>query len=138
MTPGGDVRAVKGSTAEVWVLTDRPLQHGELLLNDRSKIALTPQNGNWSKAVLPVKKDGSYHVAAIDSGDNIRISDDYFIEAKKDEPPVVKIVNPGRDPHVSPIEEVPVTVEASDDYGLKDLGSALLGEWRPGADGRAQ
>lgn len=118
---GGDVRAVKGSEARISVLTDRPLQHGELVLNDGSKIALHPENGNWSAAVLPVQKDGSYHVAAIDSGEAVRISDDYFVEAKKDEPPVVKIVSPGRDPHVSPIEEVPVTVEASDDYGVNGL-----------------
>ena len=117
----GDLRAVAGSTAEVWIFTDRPLHHGELVLNDRSQIALTPQSGNWSKAILPVKKDGSYHVAVLDSDEHIRISDDYFIEAKKDEPPSIKIVSPGRDPHVSPIEEVPVTVEASDDYGLKNL-----------------
>ncbi len=118
---GGDVRAVQGSKAEVSVLTDRRLEHGELVLNDGSKIALTSKEGNWTTATLPVRKDGSYHVAAIDGSETVRISDDYFIEAKKDEPPSVKIVSPGRDPRVSPIEEVPVTVEASDDYGVKSL-----------------
>ena len=52
------------------------------------------------------------------TGAAVRISDDYFIEAKKDEAPSVKIIRPGRDPHVSPIEEVPVRVEAADDFGL--------------------
>lgn len=117
----GDIRAVEGSSAEVWVLTDRPLQHGELVLDNGSKVALATKAGNWVTAVLPVRKNGAYHVAAIDGSDTVRISDDYFIEAKKDEPPTVKIVSPGRDPHVSPVEEVPVSVEATDDYGVNDL-----------------
>ncbi|MBV9406210.1 MAG: hypothetical protein JO211_12770, partial [Acidobacteriaceae bacterium] len=82
---------------------------------------LTRGEGNWASARLPINKDGSYHIAALDGNEAIRISDDYFIEAKKDEPPSVKIVRPGGDPHVSPIEEVPVAVDASDDFGLEDL-----------------
>jgi hypothetical protein len=119
--PGGDIRAVSGSTADVAVLTDRKLEHGVLVLDNGKTIELKPGDGNWLTAHLNVNRDGSYHVAAIDDGETVRISDDYFIEAKKDEPPVVKISKPGRDPHVTPIEEMPVTVESADDYGVKDL-----------------
>ena len=118
---GGDIRAVAGSNADISVLTDRPLQRGVLVLEDGSKIVLNPGEGNWLTAHFPIKKDGSYHVAALDGNDVVRISDDYFIEAKKDEPPSVRILRPGGDPRVSPIEEVPVTVDASDDFGLEDL-----------------
>lgn len=119
--PGGDVRTVQGSEADISVLTDRPLERGALVLDDGSKIALTRGEGKWLTARLPIKKDGAYHIAAIDAGEAVRISDDYFIEAKADEPPSVKIVRPGRDPHVSPIEEVPVSVEAADDFGLHSV-----------------
>jgi hypothetical protein len=119
--PGGDVRAVEGSQAEIRVLTDRPLEHGALVLDNGSKIELARGEGNWLGAGLRVEKDGSYHVAALDGSEAVRISDDYFIEAKKDEPPSVKIARPGRDPHVSPIEELPVTVEAADDFGIRGL-----------------
>ncbi|MFL6354239.1 MAG: DUF4175 family protein, partial [Bryobacteraceae bacterium] len=119
--PGGDVRAVQGSRAEIEILTDKPLEHGALLLSNGSKIELARGQANWLNADLPVEKDGSYHVAALDGAEAVRISDDYFIEAKKDEPPSVKIARPGRDPHVSPIEELPVTVEAADDFGVQGL-----------------
>ena len=33
----------------------------------------------------------------------------------------MKISHPGKDPKVSPIEEVPVTVEAADDFGLEGM-----------------
>ena len=117
----GDVRAVVDSVAEVAVMTDRPLDHGLLVTDKGEKIALVEGEGNWSRAELPVKQDGAYHVAAVDGAGTIRISEDYFIEAKKDEPPSVRIVRPGQDPRVSPIEEVPVGVEAADDFGVKSL-----------------
>ncbi len=119
--PGGDIRAVEGSRATISVLTDRPLEHGVLVLDKGQKFELTRSEGDWQKAEIPINQDGSYYVAAVDDGETIRISEDYFIEAKKDEPPTVRIVRPGRDPRVSPIEEVPVAVEASDDFGVKSL-----------------
>ena len=119
--PGGDVRAVEGTQADISVLTDRPLDHGVLMFEDGSKLDLTKGEGNWLSAKLSVHKDGSYHVAALDNNEAIRISDDYFIESGKDEPPSVRIINPGKDPKVSPIEEVPVTVSATDDFALEGM-----------------
>lgn len=119
--PGGDIRAVEGSRATVSVLTDRPLEHGVLVLDKGQKVELAKADGDWLKTEIPITHDGSYYIAAIDEGETIRISGDYFIEAKKDEPPTVRIVRPGRDPRVSPIEEVPVAVEAADDFGVKSL-----------------
>ncbi len=119
--PGGDIRAVEGTQADVSILTDKPLDHGVLVMEDGSKLDLAKGDGNWLNAKMTIHKDGSYHVAALDSSDSIRISDDYFIESGKDEPPSVRIMNPGKDPKVSPIEEVPVTIEASDDFGVEAL-----------------
>ena len=117
--PGGDVRTVEGAQAEISVLTDRPLEQGVLVMEDGSRVELKHADGNWLKASLKITKDGSYHVAAIDGGETIRISEDYFIEAKKDEAPSIKIAQ--SDVHASPIEEVPITVEAADDFGLNNV-----------------
>ncbi len=121
LDPAGDIRAVDGTTAEISVLTDRPLEKGLLVTDDGKKLALQKGEGNWSTAVLKIEKDGSYHIAALDNSEPVRISDDYYIEAKKDEAPTVKILKPGRDPHVSPIEELPVRITAADDFGVKGL-----------------
>jgi hypothetical protein len=120
--PGGDLRAVQGTVAEVAVQMDRPLSKGVLQFSDDKQIELKSGEGNWYTARVPLEKDGMYHVAAIESGENVRLSEDFFIEAKKDEPPTVKITRPGRDAKVNPIEEVTVTVEGSDDFGLQELG----------------
>src|SRR5262249_2208141 len=36
--PGGDLRAVEGTEAEIKVVTDRPLSNGSIVLNDGSKV----------------------------------------------------------------------------------------------------
>ena len=60
-------------------------------------------------------------IAAVDEGEDVRLSPDYFIEAEKDEPPTVRITRPERDARVNPIEEVTATVEGQDDFGLNEL-----------------
>jgi hypothetical protein len=119
--PGGDLRAVEGTTGEVDVVTDRPLSNGILMLDDGSKIYLRSGSGGMLVASVPIQKDGMYHVAAIENGEDVRLSDDYFIEAMKDRPPEVKVSRPGRDFRASPIEEVTVAVDAKDDFGLRSV-----------------
>ena len=114
--PGGDLRAVEGTEAEVKVVTDRPVANGALLLDDGTKIELRD-----GVARVPMQKDGAYHVATAEAGDMVRLSDDYFIEVQKATPPKVRIVRPGRDAKVNPIEEVTITVQAEDDFALRGM-----------------
>ncbi|HUK16151.1 MAG TPA: hypothetical protein VLW65_07030 [Bryobacteraceae bacterium] len=119
--PGGDLRAVQGTVAEVVIQTDRPLANGTLLLDDGSKISLRDNGGNALAARVPIQKDGMYHLAANEGGEDVRLSEDYFIEAQKDSPPEIAITRPGHDFKASPIEEVTVAVNAKDDFGLRDV-----------------
>src|SRR6185369_14956985 len=119
--PGGDLRAVVKTVAELEVETDRPLKNGIIELNDGTQIDLEAKQGNILMAKVPIEKDGAYHFAAAENGENVRITQDYFIEAKVDEAPSVKITHPGADAKVSPIEEVTITVQGSDDFGLQSM-----------------
>ena len=117
----GDLRAVEGTEVEIAVETDRPLTNGQILLDDGTRIDLKSSNGNWQTARLRVERDGVYHIAAIDRGEAVRLTDDFFIDVQKDNPPLVQIRRPGRDARVLPIEEVPIEVEAADDFGLREF-----------------
>ncbi len=119
--PGGDVRAVEGTNADILVQTDRPLRNGVLILDDGSRIPLETAEGFWVSGTLPVRKDGVYYVGALEDNAPVRLSEDYFIEARIEKKPEVRITRPGRDAKVSPIEEVTVEVEASDDFGLHQV-----------------
>jgi hypothetical protein len=123
---GGDLRAVVGTEAELEVSTDRPLPGSaiqlETLQQDQGRqIQLTGGPNNVYHGTVKMDRDGVYHVAGVEQGQPVRVSEDFFIEARKANPPQISIVRPGRDYHASPIEEVTVGAKASDEYGLHNL-----------------
>jgi hypothetical protein len=117
----GDLRAIEGTDAAVEIEMDRPLHSGQLLLDDGQSIPLAARAGNLYRGSIHMSKDGAYHVAAIDEGQPVRVSEDYFIATDKATPPEIAINRPTGDYRASPIEEVTVGVKAADEFGLKDL-----------------
>src|SRR6185369_14200933 len=67
-------------------------------------------------------RDGVYHVAGVDKGQPVRISEDFFIEARKADPPQISMTRPSRgDYRASPIEEVTLAAKALGEYGLNGV-----------------
>ncbi|MBM3793846.1 MAG: hypothetical protein FJW31_07210 [Acidobacteria bacterium] len=123
---GGDLRAVDGTEALLDITTDQPLKEGRLVVDlegtGRKEILLGTEPGkNVYHTTLKIEKNGTYHVAIMDASQPVRISDDFFIEAKAERPPGLKLSRPGKDYKASPIEEVSIQVDADDDYGLRDV-----------------
>lgn len=118
---GGDLHAVEGTVADLEVSTDRPLRNGVLVLDDGQQIQLAEGEANRYAGSVSMAKDGAYHVASIDQGQPVRLSEDFFIEADKANPPEVQIARPGRDYRASPIEEVTISVKADDPFGVNAL-----------------
>ena len=119
--PGGDLRAVEGTVAKLEIQTDRALSGAQILFDDGKPIDLPATEGNKTTASVTIEKDGTYHLGVMDHGEMVRLTDDYFIEARKVSAPTVRITKPGRDAKVSPIEEVDVRVESEDEYPLQEL-----------------
>src|ERR1700733_2801738 len=115
---GGDLRAVTGTEAELDVSTDRPLPGSQLQLDNGQQIQLSGGQNNVYHGTLKMDRDGVYHVAGLEQGQPVRVSEDFFIEARKANPPQISLVRPGHDYHASPIEEVTVGAKVSDEYGL--------------------
>ena len=113
--PGNDIMAVPGTRVTVTLTTDKPLVDG-LLVVGATEIPI-----KRDRAAIEVEDDSVYHVAAIYQGERVRLTEDFFITAVPDQKPEVKILEPGRDWRASAIEEVTVRVEASDDFGLRDV-----------------
>jgi hypothetical protein len=119
---GGDLRAVTGTEADLDITTDHPLPGGQIQLDNGQKIQLTGGQNNVYHGSVKMDKDGVYHVAGIEQGQQVRVSEDFFIEARKANPPQISLVRPGRgDYHASPIEEVTIAAKATDEYGLRGV-----------------
>ena len=100
---GGDLRAVTGTEAELEVMTDRPLPGGQILLDNGQKMQLTGGENNIYHGTVKMDQDGVYHVAGVEAGQPVRVSEDFFIEARKANPPQIALVRPGRgDYHAEP------------------------------------
>jgi hypothetical protein len=119
---GGDLRAVIGTQAELEVSTDRPLQGAQIQLDNGQPIQLSGGQNNVYHGAVKMDQDGVYHVAGVADGQPVRVSEDFFIEARKANPPQISLLRPGRgDYHANPIEEVTVAAKATDEYGLHDI-----------------
>jgi len=117
----GDLRAIEGTNAGIEIEMDHPLKNGQLTLDDGETLQLKDGSGNRYQGTIHMEKDGAYHVAAMDEGQPVRLSEDYFIATEKAMPPEVAINRPGADYRASPIEEVTVGVKAADQFGLNDV-----------------
>ena len=117
----GDLRAIEGTEATIELQMDRPLRDGQLLLDDGRKIQLSESPGNKYRGSIHLEKDGAYHVSHAEEGQQVRVSEDYFIATDKAMPPEVAVARPGGDYRASPIEEVTIGVKASDPFALKDV-----------------
>lgn len=117
----GDLRAIEGTEAAIELRMDRPLKNGKLQLDGGETIQLTRGDGNTYRGSIRLEKDGAYHLADTDEGQQVRLSEDYFIATDKAMPPEVAVERPRGDYRASPIEEVTVSVKASDPFGLYNM-----------------
>jgi hypothetical protein len=119
---GGDIYAPAGTKVRVRVHTDKPIASGQLALRGTSAAALQRTGERVLEGELTLAKDDSYRVALTD-GDGLGSSGDteYFIRVMDDRPPDVRILRPGGDQQVTPLEEIAIEVRAEDDYGIASL-----------------
>ncbi|MDY0067416.1 MAG: hypothetical protein RBS02_13630 [Steroidobacteraceae bacterium] len=126
-----DIRAVEGSRVKVEVFADAPLQAPALIVSGAAHDMR--QENAASVGVIEVAKPGRYQIGARVAGEFVALSDEYAIEITPDEKPSIEIRRPGRDWRATSIEEVPVRIEAQDDFRLRSVElrySVNGGDWR--------
>ncbi len=115
----GDIEALPETRIGLNITTSGPLPAGELILNNAAQELVI--NGLEASTEFTILEEGQYFIAAIVGGEQVRLSDDYFISLAEDGSPEIELVRPGQDWNATNIEEVLTRVEASDDYGLETL-----------------
>jgi hypothetical protein len=126
-----DIRAVAGTSVKVEVFADAPLDTPTLIVDGEA--GTLSQQGRASAGSIAVEKPGHYQIGARVAGEFVALSDEYPIEIVADEKPVIEIQKPGRDWRATSIEEVPVRIQAEDDFRLREVAlhySVNGGEWR--------
>jgi Domain of unknown function (DUF4175) len=116
---GGDIYAPAGTKVHVRVHTDKPVASGQLALGGAKSATLAATDDRILEGDLVLAKDDSYRVGLLDR-DGLRSAGDteYFIRVMDDRPPDVRIIRPGGDQQITPLEEVAIEARADDDYGI--------------------
>ncbi len=141
---GGDIYGPAGTKVRVSVTSDKPIASGHLAMADGTTIPLSgsaqpdspsapsassaasegsaPSASSVFEGALTIEDDGSYRVALVDlDGLDSPGDTEYFIRTLLDRPPDVRILRPGGDKQVTPLEEVLVEARADDDFGVASL-----------------
>jgi hypothetical protein len=118
---GGDIYGPSGTTVDLTIVTDKPVTTGALAMGDGTRVSLAGQATRLS-ASLPIRADGAYRVALTDIDGLENPGDtEYFIRMLNDRPPDVRVMRPGGDRQVTPLEEVEIEARAEDDFGVASL-----------------
>jgi len=114
----GDIYGPAGTKVRLTIITDKPIAHAALTLEDGTKIDLRTRD-QVLEGELTIEDDGSYRVALADIDGLENPGDtEYFIRTLDDRPPDVRILRPAGDKQVTPLEEVQIEARADDDYGI--------------------
>lgn len=130
--PGGDVRSIAGTRVLVELGLSGPLDGSvELVIDDTaSPLASTSATATGE---FSVEQDARYFLAARIGQEQVRLTDDYFIQVLEDGRPDIQLSRPGRDFNASAIEEVTAQVSARDDFRIEalELNFAINGgDWQ--------
>lgn len=126
-----DIRAVAGTQVKLEVFANSPLESPSIVVDGAAATML--QNGVASTGTIAVAKPGRYHISARVADELVALTDDYPIEIVSDEKPSIDIQKPGRDWRATSIEEVPVKIQAQDDFRLQQVElrySVNGGDWQ--------
>jgi hypothetical protein len=119
---GGDVAAVRGTTVSVRATTSRRVQSGSIRLDDGTTVPMTADSAGLLTGSFRVSRDGFYRLDLVATdGTAVPGAIQYVVEALEDQPPGVRIEEPGRDTKVTSVDEVTIAMRATDDYGVGSL-----------------
>ena len=129
---GGDIYAPAGTSVHVRVHTDKPIASGQLALRGAAASGLQRTGDRVVEGDLVLAKDDSYRIGLTDA-DGLQSSGDteYFIRVMDDRPPDVRILRPGGDQQITPLEEVAIEARAEDDYGISRFDLVYVVAGRP-------
>ena len=114
----GEVTALVGTVVEVSGKANVPLTSAKLALSDSSQVTLKPEGSQFTGRFV-VRKDAIYHFEISDSsGERNEDPPEFRITAIPDEPPAIRIAQPGGDIYLPENLVVPLALEAHDDFGL--------------------
>jgi hypothetical protein len=116
------IRALEGTRVSLEITTDQPVRRGFLRFEEADEIPLELLPGGTLKAEFKIIGDDFFRLHFANSEGVLNPgSDEFVIQALKDQKPVISFNQPGRDRAVTNIEEVYSELQVEDDHGISGL-----------------
>ncbi len=117
-----DIAVVRGTRAEFRIEANVPLGRAAIRFTNGTEVALAPLAGNRWVAAITVAHDTEYTIVLADARGHPGLDQTHHaIRAIRDEAPTVDIPVPGQDLRAAATDILPLTVEATDDFGISAL-----------------
>ncbi len=124
----GNFRAIEGSRVALAVTLDHAIRTAELLLGSpadspRRSIPLQIDGTRLTGELPPITTELEYQIDATDAeGMKLEEAVSYRVKVQLDDKPTIRFIEPDESLAVTPTTEVPIQVEAGDDFGVSQLG----------------
>ncbi len=124
---GGNFKAIEGSQVELTITLDHAPTSAQLVLGAPGEAPVQVPLLNIGDAKLAgrlpvIAKDVQYRIDAVDADGMTLEADSFRIKVVPDQKPTLAFRRPEDSLAVTPTTEVPIEVEASDDFGVSQVG----------------
>jgi hypothetical protein len=119
------ISVVEGSDVTLIFTLNKPVASAQLVAQNQSPLNLIADNklSNTYTTSMSVIQNQRFELHLVDAqGLKNKIPPRFVIDVHKNLPPEIKPVFPNRDVVVSPLEELSLEAEVSDDYGVTEYG----------------
>lgn len=117
-----NISAPAGSSAQIKAVCSKEVRSAELYASWKARYPAAVSRGNRITASMKLRQSGTYKFIVEDASG---ITDDdppeYAVMVTPDKPPAVELASPDGDLFASLKDEIPLIIEASDDYGLSRI-----------------
>lgn len=121
--------AIEGTALDYFFNTNKPLREAYLVDPEGQRIELAAVNDDRTRFQFSqtLSESARYTLQFTDDADRRNdYSPEIRIDVQPNKRPALRLTNPRGDQRVSPIQELSLRGEASDDFGLLDYGVALV------------
>jgi len=131
------ITAVEGTRVTVIARLNKPVVDCRLVSDDRPPIEFVrePDSGRVRVATFTLEKTSRYRLKLRDEAEREnRQPPEFVFTATVNRRPEIKLTFPGRDAHVSPLEEIELQASVWDDFGLASYGLAYSLDGQPASE----
>ncbi|MBK1877048.1 DUF4175 family protein [Pelagicoccus mobilis] len=131
------VSAIEGTALQYSFTSEKPVQAASLVTEDGTRIPLEPKDDSETEFTFTkrLQSDERYHLELVDfSGRENAYPPEVSIKVIANQRPDLRVTSPRGDQRLSLLEELTISGNASDDFGLLDYGIGFVVATLPQSD----